>query len=61
MFTMTSELLKLHLAFRGLSDEPEEEASVDEPDVLDDSDDDDLDGAAAPTDDDDDDDSASAE
>lgn len=50
---MTTELFKLTLAFRGLSDEDEEEAGVEDPGTLDDEEDDDADDAdtSAPADD----------
>ncbi len=46
---MTTELFKLTLAFRGLSDEDEEDAGIDNPDTIEEDDDDDLevDGGSA--------------
>ncbi len=54
---MATELFKLTLAFRGLSDEDAEEPGVEDPDTLDDEDEDedeedDADTATAPPDDD---------
>ncbi|HVM77320.1 MAG TPA: hypothetical protein VMU07_04165 [Candidatus Paceibacterota bacterium] len=51
---MSTELFKLTLAFRGLSDEDEEDTGIDDPETLDDDDDDDEDLALGSDDGDDD-------
>lgn len=46
---MKTELFKLTLAFRGLSDEDEEESGVEDPGVLEDEDEEEEDDAPAPS------------